>query len=323
MLLSSPDGSDLIEHRRLLYNKARSLRSIVVDRERNHLLSLDDGMQRIWIHSLESGEQLGYIGQHPDPAPRRSARLAARIPVDTSILPIHGSDSIRLSYPNDITLDTRRRRLIVSELAIRLTAISLDDFRLLRRIHRGEYDPLILRFTRITYDHERDHIIAADESNSCIRILSAEDFAVIHTFPLHHLSHHASHIIASLCVIPHDGCILVSDVYQQSVMAYSSNGVFLSAFNSSNIETSSLGRLAFDEHSGSIAVSSTFYAFVIGPNRWLPNTIAPWSPQRHACAPKATRKAVETFTMLRSALHGESAIALLPNELLFEIFAWL
>jgi len=47
-----------------------------------------------------------------------------------------------------------------------------------------------------------------------------------------------------------------------------------------------------------------------------------WSPDRHHEAPSSIKQAVETMAMIRS-LVDESALSLLPNELLFEIFAWL
>jgi len=47
-----------------------------------------------------------------------------------------------------------------------------------------------------------------------------------------------------------------------------------------------------------------------------------WRVDRHRYAPPWMKQAVLMMTMIRS-LHHESAISLLPNELLFEIFSWL
>jgi len=47
-----------------------------------------------------------------------------------------------------------------------------------------------------------------------------------------------------------------------------------------------------------------------------------WHPERHGRAPRPTRAVVKCFTMIRS-LVPESCVSALPNELLFEIFAYL
>lgn len=44
-----------------------------------------------------------------------------------------------------------------------------------------------------------------------------------------------------------------------------------------------------------------------------------WTPNTHACAPKAIRQAVRAVTIGRAHAH-QSCIALLPNELLFKVF---
>jgi len=61
--------------------------------------------------------------------------------------------------------------------------------------------------------------------------------------------------------------------------------------------------------------------FVIEANRWLCDTYE-WRPERHGYAPLEIKRTVWTIVMLRAVAHW-STISLLPNELLFELFALL
>ncbi len=79
-------------------------------------------------------------------------------------------------------------------------------------------------------------------------------------------------------------------------------------------------QIAYDRNHGRFALinGSTNMPHILDANIWLPNTYV-WCPINHRYAPNSIRRAVATFTMLRSLQH-QSAISLLPNELLFEIF---
>jgi len=79
--------------------------------------------------------------------------------------------------------------------------------------------------------------------------------------------------------------------------------------------------VAFDEHRGLIAFSTDYRVHVIGANQWLADTFT-WRPDRHRHAPSWMKQAVSTMTMIRS-LVDESAMSMIPNELLFEIFSFL
>jgi len=61
---------------------------------------------------------------------------------------------------------------------------------------------------------------------------------------------------------------------------------------------------------------------VIGANQWLPDTKFSWLVDRHHRAPSWMKQAVLTMTMIRS-LVDDSAMSMIPNELLFEIFSFL
>jgi len=91
---------------------------------------------------------------------------------------------------------------------------------------------------------------------------------------------------------------------------------------SSSVITSPIAYgVAFDEHRGLIAFSAGHRVHVIGANQWLASTFT-WRPDRHRHAPSWIKQAVSAMTMIRS-LVDESAMSMIPNELLFEIFSFL
>jgi len=61
---------------------------------------------------------------------------------------------------------------------------------------------------------------------------------------------------------------------------------------------------------------------VIGANQWLADTFT-WRPDRHRYAPRWMKRTVSTMTMIRSLVDDSSAMSMIPNELLFEIFSFL
>ena len=61
---------------------------------------------------------------------------------------------------------------------------------------------------------------------------------------------------------------------------------------------------------------------VIGANQWLADTFT-WRVDRHRHAPSWMKQAVLTMTMIRSVVDECSAMSMIPNELLFEIFSHL
>jgi len=61
---------------------------------------------------------------------------------------------------------------------------------------------------------------------------------------------------------------------------------------------------------------------VIGANQWLADTFT-WRPDLHRYAPSSIKQAVSTMTMIRSLVDERSAMSMIPNELLFEIFSFL
>mgnify|MGYP001049879971 CR=1 FL=1 len=60
---------------------------------------------------------------------------------------------------------------------------------------------------------------------------------------------------------------------------------------------------------------------MIGANQWLPDTFM-WRAYFHQYAPQSIKQAVSTMMMIRSVV-DDSAMSMIPNELLFEIFSFL
>ena len=114
------------------------------------------------------------------------------------------------------------------------------------------------------------------------------------------------------------GRIIVADHYNVRLQAFTHEGHHISSFD--------CGRecpygVAFDEHRGLIAFSAYHQVHVIGANQWLPDTLFAWRPDLHRYAPSWMKQAVLMTTMIR--LVDESAMSMIPNELLFEIFSFL
>jgi len=102
------------------------------------------------------------------------------------------------------------------------------------------------------------------------------------------------------------------------VQSFTHQGHHISSFDCGSDTPS---EVAFDEHRGLIALSAGHRVHVIGANQWLADTFT-WRPDLHQYAPSSIKQAVLTMTMIRS-LVDDSAMSMIPNELLFEIFSFL
>jgi len=119
--------------------------------------------------------------------------------------------------------------------------------------------------------------------------------------------------------IDNQGRIIVADTDTRRLQSFTHEGHHISFFECRRNEYPCA--VAFDEHRGLIAFSSGSRVHVIGANQWLADTFS-WRVDRHRHAPSWMKQTVLTMTMIRS-LVDDSAMSMIPNELLFEIFSCL
>jgi len=119
--------------------------------------------------------------------------------------------------------------------------------------------------------------------------------------------------------IDNQGRIIVADQGNNRLQSFTHEGHHISSFDCGIAEP---WAVAFDEHRGLIAFSAGHRVHVIGANQWLADTFT-WRPDRHRYAPSWMKQAVSTMTMIRSLVDECSAMSMIPNELLFEIFSYL
>jgi len=175
------------------------------------------------------------------------------------------------------------------------------------------YDP-----SSVAIDDDRHRIIVCDSFNDRVQVLSSIDGSFLFEFgedgdqPGQFQSPHA------VCIDNQGRIIVADDNCNNRLQAFTHEGHHISSLDCGIEEPSAL---AFDEHRGLIGFSAITRAHVIGANQWLADTFT-WRPDRHRYAPRWMKRAVSTMTMIRS-LVDESAMSMIPNELLFEIFSWL
>ena len=122
-----------------------------------------------------------------------------------------------------------------------------------------------------------------------------------------------------LC-IDNQGRIIAADFNNRRLQSFTHEGHHISSLDCG--DTRPFG-VAFDEHRGLIAFSTRHRVHVIGANQWLADTKFVWRPDRHRYASLWMKQAVSTMTMIRSLVDESSAMSMIPNELLFEIFSFL
>jgi len=167
----------------------------------------------------------------------------------------------------------------------------------------------------VAIDDDRHRIIVTDVLNHRVQVLSSIDGSFLFEFGEEgdqpcQLKHPDG-----VC-IDNQGRIIVADIDNFRLQSFTHEGHHISSFDCG---VKSLFAVAFDEHRGLIAFSADDRVHVIGANQWLADTFT-WHPDRHRYAPSWIKQAVSTMTMIRSLVDECSAMSMIPNELLFEIF---
>lgn len=222
----------------------------------------------------------------------------------------------------DIVIDNHNQHIIIADSAYRtLHVISLKDFSPLFTI--GTYGTEPGKFTGLQWlaiDHDRQRIIVPDHSgNNRIQVFSSMDGSFLFQFRYPEDPANKFSIHSGICV-DNQGRIIIADISNYKLQAFTADGHFISHFDCVNVPCA----VAFDKNRGTIAFSTKRQINVIEANQWLPGTFI-WRPNFHYYAPLFIKQVVIMITMLRS--FGSDClyptIILLPNELLFLIFSFL
>jgi len=268
---------------------------IAIDHDHDRILIVDCGNHRVQSWPLSDQSFLSCIGHR-------------------------GSRDLQLNIPQGIAIDKHHRRiLIVDTFNSRLVFLSSIDLSFLFSIgKRGSRPGEFSAPTGVAIDDDRHRIIVTDTFKHRVQVLSSIDGSFLFEFgslgdqPGQFKHPHG------VC-IDNQGRIIVADFNNRRLQSFTHEGHHISSFYCG---TEVPSEVAFDEYRGLIAFTAGHRVHVIGANQWLADTKFVWHPDRHRYAPSWMKQAVSTMTMIRS-LVDESAMSMIPNELLFEIFSHL
>jgi len=238
---------------------------------------------------------------------------------DHSLLSYQALGDIGVSYPRGIAIDKHHRRIIITESDNhRLVFLSSIDLSFLFSVGKqGSQPGEFYCPTGVTIDDDRHRIIVTDSDNHRVQVLSSIDGSFLFEFGSKGDQPCQFESPEGVC-IDNQGRIIVADTNNNRLQSFTHEGHHISSFDC-GIEKPRA--VAFDEHRGLIAFSADHRVHVIGANQWLADTFT-WHVERHHLAPSDIQRIVATMTMIRSVVDA-SPLSLLPNELLFEIFALL
>jgi len=244
--------------------------------------------------------------------------------LDQSFVSFIGDDASRgfeLKDPQGIAIDKHHHRIIIVDTNNdRLVFLSSIDLSFLFSVGAAGYQPGEFCYpSSVAIDHDRRRIIVSDTCNHRVQVLSSIDGSFLFEFGQRGQLPGEFDNPLGVC-IDNQGRIIVADQGNNRLQAFTHEGHHISSFDCLK---ESPNDVAFDEHRGLIAFAVMNRVHVIGANQWLADTKIVWRPDRHRYAPSWMKQAVMTMTMIRSLVDESSAMAMIPNELLFEIFSYL
>jgi len=231
-----------------------------------------------------------------------------------------GSGDLEFYCPRGIAIDKHHHRIIIADTDNhRLVFLSSIDLSLLFSVcKRGSRPGEFNRPVGIAIDDDRHRIIVSDNDNHRVQVLSLIDGSFLFEFGEEGNQPCQFKFPRGVC-IANQGRIIVADTGNNRLQSFTHEGHHISSFDCG---TDKPLAIAFDEHRGLIAFSAGNRVHVIGANQWLSNTFT-WRVGLHRYAPSWMKQAVLTMTMIRSVVDECSAMSMIPNELLFEIFSFL
>jgi len=270
---------------------------LAIDHDHDRILIVDTGNHRVQSWSLSGQSFLSCIGQR-------------------------GSGDLEFKNPRGIAVDKHHHRIIIvdsdNHRLVFLSSIDLS-FLFSIAIPRGSQPGEFCHPSSIAIDDDRHRIIVSDTLNNRVQVLSSIDGSFLFEFGSYGNQPGQFNYPQGVC-IANQGRIIVADVSNHRLQSFTHEGHHISSFNCDIWEPPQ--HIAFDEHRGLIAFLAGNRVHVIGANQWLADTFT-WRPDLHRYAPSWMKQAVSTMTMIRSLVDEPSAISMIPNELLFEIFSYL
>jgi len=268
---------------------------LAIDHDHDRIFIVDSFNDRVQSWSLSEQSFLSCIGQR-------------------------GSGDLEFNYPRGIVIDKHHHRIIITDSQNnRLVFLSSIDLSFLFEVGKQGSRPGEFRCPQgIAIDDDRHRIIVVETFNYRVQVLSLIDGSFLFEFGSRGNQPGQLDEPYGLCVA-NQGRIIVADTNNRRLQAFTHEGHHISSFDC-GIECP--WGVAFDEHRREIAFSAGHRVRVIGANQWLADTKFVWRPDRHRYSPSWMKQAILTTTMIRS-LVDESAMSMIPNELLFEIFSYL
>jgi len=268
---------------------------LAIDHDHDRILIVDRGNGRVQSWSLSEQSFLSCIGQE-------------------------GSGDLEFNSPQGIAIDKHHHRIIIADsYNHRLVFLSSIDLSFLFSIGKQGSQPGEFCFpSGIAIDDDRHRIIVVDTLNARVQVLSSIDGSFLFEFGSLGNQPCQFNFPLGVCV-DNQGRIIVADTNNRRLQSFTHEGHRISSFDCGSERPSAV---AFDEHRGLIAFSAGHRVHVIGANQWLADTFT-WRVDRHRYAPSWMKQAILTMTMIRSVVDECSAMSMIPNELLFEIFSFL
>jgi len=315
---------------------------LAFDHHRGLLLVVDSYNNRVQVFSCDDGSFVSKFGEkgkqpgqfmYPDGlaidhnhdriliADTNNDRVQSWSLSNQSFLSCIGPRDVERSGLRGIAIDKHHHRIIIADSKNhRLVFLSSIDLSLLFSVggKRGSQPGAFNSPVGVAIDDDRHRIIVADTHNHRVQVLSSIDGSFLFMFGSKGGQPCEFDQPQGVC-IANQGRIIVADTYNYRLQSFTHQGHHISSFDCAGHE--GIWAVAFDEHRGLIAFSAGNQVHVIGANQWLADTFT-WRPDLHQYAPSSIKQAVSTMTMIRS-LVDESAMSMIPNELLFEIFSFL
>jgi len=269
---------------------------LAIDHDHDRILIADNGNDRMQSWSLSDQSFLSCIGRR-------------------------GSGDLEFNGPRALAIDKHHHRIIIADSANhRLVFLSSIDLSFLFSIggKRGSQPGEFYHTSGVAIDHDRHRIIVVDSSNHRVQVLSLIDGSFLFEFGARGDRPGQFVFPQGLC-IDNQGRTIVADSDNRRLQSFTHEGHHISSFDGGTKHPSGV---AFDEHRGLIAFTTSSQVHVIGANQWLADTFT-WRPDRHRYAPSWIKQAVSTMTMIRSVVDDSASMSMIPNELLFEIFSFL
>jgi len=270
-------------------------RGLAIDHDHDRILIVDSNNSRVQSWSLSDQSFVSCIGKK-------------------------GRGDLEFNTLRGIAVDKHHRRIVIADTDNdRLVFLSSIDLSFLFEIGKQGTQPGELGSPiAIAIDHDRHRIIVCDTGNHRVQVLSLIDGSFLFEFGSLGKQPGQLKYPCGLC-IDNQGRIIVADTNNSRLQSFTHEGHHISFLRCGFVCPFDV---AFDEHRGLIAFAAGHRVHVIGTNQWLADTFT-WRPDLHRYAPSWIKQAVSTMTMIRSLVDERSAMSMIPNELLFEIFSFL